>query len=248
MLGKKKDEAALDTTAPAAEGEVLAKDAGPDERTMTIVDHALRIQSPLAARYVRSLRRKNPELSDDQLVERIETQFVRMMTVSGAGAGGVAALPGVGTIAAIALTTGEGAAFAEACAFLTLAVAEIRGVDMRDPERRRTITLAILGGEGGEELVAKALGKQGAQWATVLNGMAPDFVMKAANRQIKKWIRRKVATRLGTVWAGRLIPFGIGAVIGGVGNRAIAKSVIKAQREVFSHAPGGTPGIGAASA
>lgn len=228
----KERESALETTGENGEAQA------PDERTLTIIDHALRIQAPLANRYVASLRKKRPELSDDELVAHIEKQFTRMLTASGAGVGGVAALPGVGTIAAIALTTGEGAAFAEACAFLTLAVARIRDVDMSDKERRRTITLAILGGEKGQELVSKALGKQGVQWTTVLNGVAPDFVMSAVNKQMKRWIRRKVASRLGSVWAGRLIPFGVGALIGGVGNRAIAKSVLSAQRTVFAHAPG----------
>jgi hypothetical protein len=207
----------------------------PDERVLTIVDHALRIQKPLADKYVDSLRRKHPEQTEDELVAHVEKQFVRLLTASGAGVGGSAALPGVGTAIAIALTTGEGAAFAEACAFLTLAVARVRGVDMADPVRRRTITLGILGGEKGEELVAKALGRQGLQWGAVLNGIAPDFVMSAVNNQIKRWIRRKIATRMGSVWAGRLIPFGVGAVIGGVGNRVVARGIVKAQREIFSH-------------
>lgn len=222
-----------------AEGAAQGSD-GPDDRTFTIVDTALRVQRPLARKYVANLRAKHPELSDDELVRRIEKQYVQLMTATGAGVGGVAVLPGVGTVVALGLTAGEGAAFAEACAFLTLAVAEIRGVDMADKERRRAITLGVLGGEKGADIMAKALGKQGAQWSGVLSGVAPEFVVRAANTQFRRWIKRKVATRLGSVWAGRLIPFGIGAVIGGVGNRAIARSVVEAEREIFAQAPGGS--------
>lgn len=212
-----------------------------DDRTFRIVDTALRVQRPLAAKYVASLRAKDKHAGkdDDALVAHIEQRFTTMLTASGAGVGGVAALPGVGTAAAVVLTAGEGAAFAEACAFLTLAVADIRGVDMADPERRRTVALGVLGGEKGAEIVGKALGKQGAQWSTVLNGVAPDFVVRAANNQVRRWIKRKVTTRLGGLWAGRLVPFGLGAVIGGVGNRSVAKSVIEAERMIFSQAPGG---------
>lgn len=209
-----------------------------DDRTFRIVDTALRIQRPLAAKYVRSLRAKHTAKSDDELVEHVESRFQTMLTASGAGVGGVAALPGIGTVAAVALTAGEGAAFAEAVAFLTLAVADIRGVDMSDPERRRTIALGVLGGEKGAEIIGKALGKQGAQWSTVLSGVAPDFVVNTVNKQVRRWIKRKVVTRMGGVWAGRLVPFGLGAVIGGVGNRAVAKSVIEAERMIFADVPG----------
>ncbi|MBK0330613.1 hypothetical protein I8D64_04275 [Brachybacterium sp. MASK1Z-5] len=219
----------------------------PDERVLGIVDHALRIQRPVADKYVDSLRRKHPEMSEEDLVGHVEKQFRRLLTVSGAGVGGAAALPGVGTVAAIALTSGEGAAFAEACAFLILAVARVRGVDMGDQASRKTVVLGVLGGEKGEQLVSKALGRQGLQWGAVLNGVAPDFVVSAVNNQIKRWIRRKIAARMGSVWAGRLIPFGVGAVIGGVGNRVIAGGIIKAEREIFSHVDELTAGAADAS-
>ena len=208
-----------------------------DDRTFQIVDTALRAQRPLAAKYVRSLRAKRAGLSDDELIAHVEKRFLAMLTASGAGVGGVAALPGVGTMAAVALTAGEGVAFAEACAFLTLAVADIRGVDMSDPARRRTVMLGVLGGEKGAEIIGKALGKQGAQWSTVLSGVAPDYMVKFADKQVRTWIKRKLAARMGGLWAGRLIPFGVGALIGGAGNRVVARSVIEAERTIFSQAP-----------
>lgn len=242
---KTRDEA--DTADDAGAEGTDDKDLGPDDRTFMIVDTALRVQRPLASKYVASLRRKHPDLDDDALVRHIESRFVHSMTATGAGVGGAAALPGVGTVAAVVLTAGDGAAFAEAVAFLTLATAEIRGVDMRDPDKRRVITLGILGGEKGAEVISKALGKQGAQWSSVLSGVAPDFVINAVSRQVRRWIRRKVVARLGGVWAGRLIPFGIGAVIGGVGNRALARSVVQASREIFAQAPSAHIEGGAAS-
>ena len=107
---------------------------------------------------------------------------------------------------------------------------------MSKPSVRRTVILAILGGERGTEIVTKALGKNGLQWSTVLDGMAPPFIADAVNTQVNRWIRRTVTRRFTGLWAGRLIPFGIGAVIGGLGNKALTKTVIEAAREVFSHA------------
>lgn len=226
-------------TGAQSQDDAQASGSPLDERTTAIVDTALRVQRPIAAKYVASVRAKHPELTDDQLVEHVEKRFLAISTATGAGIGGAAMLPGVGTVAAVALTAGDGAAFAEACAFLTLAIADIRGVDMKDKARRRVVMLGVLGGEEGAEIMGKALGKQGAQWSTVLSGVAPDFVMNSVGKQVRRWIQRKVVTRLGGVWAGRLIPFGVGAVVGGVGNRAIARSVIRAERTIFSQAPGG---------
>ncbi|WP_058235756.1 hypothetical protein [Devriesea agamarum] len=225
-------------TADEGNGSVVESAQTPEGITdghLTIVDRALQVQAPLARAYVRRLRAKNPGKSEEELLRNIERKFRGMLTATGAGIGGAAALPGVGTVAAVAMTVGEGAAFAEACAFLTLAAAELHGVDMRDPAKRRTVALAILGGEKGAEIITKALGKQGVQWNSLLAGTVPDFVMTAVNKQVKKWIKRRVAARMGGVWAGRMIPFGIGAVIGGAGNFMIAKSVIDAEREVFGH-------------
>ena len=71
----------------------------------------------------------------------------------------------------------------------------------------------------------------------MLSGVAPDYMVKFADKQVRTWIKRKLAARMGGLWAGRLIPFGVGALIGGVGNRAVARSVIEAERTIFSQAP-----------
>ncbi len=207
-----------------------------DDKQFELIDKALAVQGPIARKYVDSLRRKHPDWSDDKIVARLEGHFTKLAVATGVGIGGAAALPAVGTATAVALTAGEGIAFAEACAFLTLGIAHVRGVDMSKPEVRRTVILAILGGEKGAAIVTKALGKNGLQWSTVLDGMAPPFIADAVNTQVNRWIRRTVTRRFTGLWAGRLIPFGVGAVIGGLGNKALTKSVIEAAREVFSHA------------
>lgn len=207
-----------------------------DEKQIDLIDKALALQAPIARKYVDSLRKKNPGMSDDELVREIEKRFTRLAVAAGVGIGGAAALPALGTVTAVGLTIGEGIAFAEACAFLTLGTAHVRGIDMSDPSARRTVILAILGGERGAEIVTKALGKGGLQWSSVLNGVAPSFMTDAVNKQVGRWIRRAIARRVTGVWVGRLIPFGVGAVIGGVGNKVLASSVIDAARDVFAHA------------
>ncbi|MCS6712590.1 hypothetical protein JSY14_11375 [Brachybacterium sp. EF45031] len=209
-----------------------------DARWISMIDTALRLQAPAAEKYVASLRAKKPGASTEEMMEDVSKVFTNLLTATGAGIGGAAALPGVGTVTAIGLTVGAGVAFAEACAFLALSAAAIHGVDMRDKEARRLVMMGVLGGERGAEIVTKALGKQGVQWETVLAGQLGGSMPPFVRQQVTRYIRRKLLQRTTGVWLGRLLPFGVGAVVGGVGNRAIARSVVEAVEEIFAHAPG----------
>ncbi|MBB5831758.1 hypothetical protein [Brachybacterium aquaticum] len=208
-----------------------------DDRWLSVIDAALKVQAPLAHTYVERLRVKHPEATDRQLLEMVTKRFTTLTTATGAGIGGVAALPGLGTAAALGLTVGEGATFAEACAFLTLAAADIHGVDMSDRATRRLVLMGVLSGERGTEIIAKALGKQGLQWNAVLGGGGGGFLPGLISKQVSKYVRRRVIARTGGLWVARLLPFGIGAVLGGLGARAVARSVVEAMLEIFAQGP-----------
>lgn len=229
------------TTPQAPSGDdplssAVTDDMALDEGILAVVDEALRIQAPLADRFVDGIRRRHPDLEADALVHRLEKQFATTMTGSGAGVGGVAALPGVGTAVAIGLTTGEGIAFVEGCAFLTLSVARVRGVDMRDRTVRRSVVLSLLGGDQGEQLLSKATGRRTVQWTGLVGGVVPEAVLNPVDRRLKRWLRTRLTARVGSVWAARLIPFGIGAAIGAVSNLTLARAVLVAERTVFASA------------
>lgn len=206
-----------------------------DERWVDLIDSVLKVQAPLARAAVERLRAKHPGATPQQLAEKVYSRYTSLSIATGAGIGGIAALPGIGTVAAVGLTVGEGVSFAETTAFLTLAIAHIHGVDMTDPQARRIVLMAVLGGERGEEIMARALGKQGAQWSSVLGsgGMIPGFVTRQAGR----YIRRRVVSRTGRLWLLRLLPFGLGAILGGLGARGIARTVSAALREIFDESP-----------
>lgn len=207
-----------------------------DERWLALIDAALKVQAPLAHSYVAKLRQKHPEATDRQLLEHVTKRFTALTTLTGAGIGGVAAMPGLGTAAALGLTIGEGVSFAEACAFLTLASAEIHGVDMTDKYTRRLVLMGVLGGERGTEIIAKTMGKQGLQWQAVLGG-GGGFVPGLISKQVSRYVRRRVVARTGKLWLMRLLPFGLGAVLGGFGARAVSRSVVEAMLEIFSQGP-----------
>ena len=206
-----------------------------DDRWISLLDTALRAQAPVARRYVQGLRAKKPGASTEELMRALTLRYSVLATGTGAGLGGVAAMPGIGTATALGLTVGEGLVFAEASAFLTLAAADIHDVDMRDAETRRLVLMAVLSGERGAEIIAKSLGQQGMQWSSVLGGggVVPSFV----TRQVSRYVRRRVLARTSGIWLGRLLPFGVGAVIGGVGARLVSRSVVDALEEIFEEAP-----------
>lgn len=214
---------------PAEEG-----DSALDERWIAVLDSAIAAQAPLARRYVAHLRTAHPEAGRAELLRMISRRFTLLATASGAGIGGAAALPGIGTIAAMGLTVGEGLSFGEAAAFVMLATAEIHEIDMRDRNTRRLVLMAVLSGERGEQIIARAMGRSGHQWGSVLagGGVVPSLVTK----QVSKYVRRRVLSRSGSLWLGRLLPFGIGAVIGGAGARAVSRSVVSALEDIFAQA------------
>lgn len=218
----------------ALPGDELAEQI--DERWLALIDTALKVQSPLARSYVAKLRLKHPDATDRQLLEHVTKRFISLTTLTGAGIGGVAALPGLGTAAALGLTVGEGVSFAEACAFLTLASAEIHGVDMSDSSTRRLVLMGVLGGERGTRIIAKTMGKHGLQWQAVLGG-GGGFLPSLISKQVSRYVRRRVVSRAGKLWLLRLLPFGIGAALGGFGARSVATSVVDAMLEIFAHGP-----------
>jgi len=53
---------------------------------------------------------------------------------------------------------------------------------------------------------------------------------------------RSLLKTQGTAWLGRALPFGIGAVVGGVGNRVMGHAVVANAKEAFGPIPDTIPG------
>lgn len=203
-----------------------------------LVDRAQRLQQPAVAKYVERIRAKHPEESPEQVIRRLERHFLRTVTASGGAVGAAAAVPGVGTVAALSAVTAESALFIEASALLALAVAEVHGISPTDRERRKTLVLAVALGDEGTTIVGKALGAKGRDSITRLDvpGL-PGLNLKAVNRTLGNRFVRKFTLGKAPVVMGKLIPGGIGAVVGGVGNRALGSLVLRNAREAFGPPP-----------
>ncbi|UYP20098.1 hypothetical protein OED52_06020 [Rhodococcus sp. Z13] len=206
-----------------------------------MLDNGARLQGPAVAKYVDLLRRSHPDESPAQIIERLEKQFLLSVTGSGSAAGATAAFPGVGTLAAIGAVGAETAFFFEASSLLTLAIASVHGIEPHDHEQRRALVLAVSLGDVGKELVATATGASLRNWPRVLTSGAASGQLKALNNSlVKKFIRRYFAKR-SPLLIGKLLPAGVGAAVGGMGNRALGKRTIENARDAFGPPPAAWP-------
>ena len=206
--------------------------------------HAVDVQRPLVLANLRRMRRQFPNFSPAQLSRRLERDYLTAVAGGGAAVGGTAAVPGVGTLASLGLSAVATVGFLEATAFYAASVAELHGIHLEDPERARTTVMAIMLGEEGAALLSSLTGHAvgagagpGAAWGAAINRSVPGPAARLVQRQIQdrffKWLlRRQTGAMLG-----RALPFGLGAVVGGAGNLAMGRAVIRATRAAFGPAP-----------
>ncbi|SNS87803.1 hypothetical protein [Rhodococcoides kyotonense] len=220
----------------------VVKEGGRVEKALVgILDNASRLQGPAVEKYVAHMRRAHPNDTPAQLIERLENRFLLAVTGSGSAVGGAAAVPAIGTIASLTAVGAETAFFIESSALLTLSVASVHGIPVHDHQQRRALVLAVALGESGMQIVQKTVGTSAKNWGTLVTSRIPGGAMANMNRSlVKKFVSKYLAKRSALLF-GKLLPAGIGAVIGGAGNRAIGKGVIRNARDAFGPPPTAWP-------
>ncbi|MFT4087243.1 MAG: hypothetical protein QM658_08790 [Gordonia sp. (in: high G+C Gram-positive bacteria)] len=203
-----------------------------------ILEQAQRLQEPAVAKYVAHLRKAHPDDSPEQIVERLERRFLNTVTASGGVVGATASIPGVGTIAALSALTADTALFIEASALLALATAEVHGISPADAELRRSLVLSVALGEEGVTALGKVVGARGtgALSRLAIPGL-PNGQVAKLNKMLTGKLVKKFAVRRAPVLVGKLIPGGVGAVVGGAGNRALGALVVRNARAAFGPPP-----------
>jgi hypothetical protein len=209
---------------------------GTFEKTVVqLLDTGSRLQAPAVAKYVDRIRRAHPDENPAQIIARLENQYLLAVTGSGSAVGATAAVPGVGTVAAIAAVSAETTFFMEASAVFTLAVAAVHGISPEDKEQRRAMVLAVVLGDTGMEIVEKAVGHSAKNWGTQFANRIPG--LSGMNDSLLKRFIIRFITKRAALLAGKVVPAGIGAVIGGFGNRALGKTTIINARKAFGPPP-----------
>ena len=117
------------------------------------------------------------------------------------------------------------------------------------PEKASTLVMAIMLGEGGTALLSSLSGQAAGQgrgptqaWGSLFSRRVPLVGFGTGRERIQTMFLRTLLKQQGTAWLGRALPFGIGAVVGGVGNRVMGRAVVANAKEAFGPMPLVIPG------
>lgn len=204
------------------------------------VERALRAQQPLVTARIAKIRRKDPAATPAEVIDALGLRYQLVVAGLGAVGGGIAIVPAVGTVASLATATAEAVAALDAAVLYTLAVAEVHRLPVDDVERRRTLVLGVVMGEGGTALMSKVTGGRD-RWARSVTEALPLRVLGPVNNALTRWFVKRYVTRQLALAVGRALPFGVGVLIGGVGNLVVARAVIRAAERAFGPPPARWP-------
>lgn len=193
--------------------------------------------------HLRRVASRNKTSNPAALTRALEARYIAAVTAGGSAVGATAAVPAVGTVAALALASAETVGFLEATALYAHSLAEVHGITLNDPDRARAIILTLLLGDEGLTLLkqvtsqAKGGATRSTFWGEFVGSVLPRQMLAPLVDQLKGMFLRKVATTGSASVIGKAIPYGVGAVIGGVGNYVLARRVVARSRTAFGPAP-----------
>lgn len=151
----------------------------------------------------------------------------------GGAAGGAAAVAGVGTAAGIAVS-GADATWTVGRLGEILSVGAAYGHGAETIEERRAWVLAVLGMAMGVSTGMSGVAAQvGSKGGVKIVKAIPISQVVRINQALGGRILVKFGAKQGAVRLGRLIPFGVGAAIGGGGNVLLVGSVGNRAKDFF---------------
>jgi hypothetical protein len=220
-----------------------------DDATMSarvlsqIIERSTRAQEPAVRAYVARLRRSNPAASPAEIVTKLEKRYLAAVMASGAAVGSAAAFPGIGTLAALSAVAGETVVFLEATSVFVLAVADVHGIPLEHRERRRALVLAVLVGDESKGAIADLIGpsRTSGAWLTEGAEMLPLPALSQLNTRLMRYFVKRFTLKRSAMAFGKMLPVGIGAAVGGGGNRMMGKKIVNNARGAFGPAPSRWP-------
>lgn len=225
---------------------------------------AIRVQRPAVISHIQTIRRSHPDATPAEAMKILESRYLAAVTSASAGVGGAAAVPGIGTAVALSLSGADLLLFFELSALYSLSIAEVHGLNVTDPQRAKVLVLGMTLGESSQGRAATlvagaAAGKQGdhvglvndvaragaaarsGAWGDVVATTVPEGQLNPLMKQMLTAGAVKLGAKVGSGTFAKLLPFGIGMIVGGVASFAFGKSVVIASRSAFSAPPAAWP-------
>jgi hypothetical protein len=204
-----------------------------------VIERSTRIHGPAAEAYVTRLRRAHPGASPAEVDAKLEKRYLAALTASGAAVGSAATFPGVGTLAAVSAGAGETVFFVEATALFVLAKAAVYNIPADHRERRRALVLAVLVGDDSKRAIGELIGpgRTNGGWLAEDMSTLPLPTLGRLNTRMLSYFVKRYTVRKGALMFGKMLPVGVGAVVGGAGNRIVGKKIVRNARDAFGVAP-----------
>jgi hypothetical protein len=194
-------------------------------------------------------RQRAAEAKGETLDERLRSvtkSISRELTSLGAATGAAAAAPGFGTAGALSMLTAELGWFGFRATDHIMTVGALYGRVDSTAEERRAWVLSVLafGEQAADEFavlvgqidheVAERSGKVGALFAGIVQGdVATIDTLRRINTSLAARVVARYGSRRGVATLARLLPFGVGAAVGGVGNWALSRALTTQARRFF---------------
>ena len=208
-----------------------------------LFEKALSVQRPVVLAYIRSVRRRHPHASPAEIAEILRKHYVTLAMGGGAAVGATAVVPGIGTGAALGLAAVETGGFLELSALYSQSLAELHGMQVREPKRANALVMGLMLGGSGKDLVRQFSDQVDggapvhSNFGALVTKQIPSVVMDSVVKKLRKKLIRTYAARTGGSVIGRALPFGVGAVVGGTANRIMAGTVVKNAQNAFGDMP-----------
>lgn len=204
---------------------------------MTALDKVMKLQTSAIENYVDWVRSHNKDASPAEVQAILDKHIMLVGSSTGAGAGAASAIPGFGFFMGAAAIGAESLVFLDAAAFYIMASAHLRGIDIRDEERRKALILLVLLGAQGTAIVDTLVSTEagGSVASTVSRFSVPK--LSDMNKKLMNSAMRRASKRVRTAWLGKFMPLGIGAVLGTVANRKLVRRLLENTHHQLGEVP-----------
>src|SRR5712691_4977032 len=206
------------------------------------LDHAMKSREPAIRARVNALRVAHPLYTNHQLALALIRSTRRRVAATGAISGAASVVPAVGTALAIGTVTGQTIYALEQEIELVLGIAMIFGHELSGTDDRVLEALVVVGATSGAlKLREDVMVAGGERLAIAAFRRMPSILIAHGGGRMLSRILSRVATTGAAKVAARVIPLGVGIVVGGFDWLAVTGLGRAAMRYYGPGGPGARP-------
>ncbi len=181
--------------------------------------------------WVDGIIRKNPDLTQEQIANIISNHYINVSTTQGAALALPGSIPGLGTIIETAIDAGaigvDITLFMANQISLVFALGYLYGIEERELLIQETLIIIGLS-SGALEITKSGAIRIGTKIVTKqFDKKFSAKILMAINKKVGTTVLTKYGTKRGGIALGRLIPFGVGVMVGGLFNHFTMKAFAK---------------------